>query len=209
AGALGERLAAQTCPDRGQDAGREPGDAAEAEPGRGRAGRPRKPRRPPTGGVRVPDRESRPLEPRTRPLGLRIRPVRRELHGRGDDGGRGSHRRRVPGGRRDGRGLPAAPAVLQTRHQDGDAPVPEAVSGERSGRVLPARAGGGHGRRGRRLRARRGGPRRDDGEGDEPPAVLRAREPGGCRASAAYPRFGTRVARLFRGTPRQEGWCLL
>ena len=113
--AEGRALAREDCLHRRlQGPGHRPSPRAQAQRRRGRAGRPRRARWRAARGLRLPDRLLSVLGTRARPRRLRLRTVRRELHGRGTWRRRGLHRRPLPDRRRRLRGH-ATPCDLLPR----------------------------------------------------------------------------------------------
>ena len=118
--AVGQRRHAQGGAVAGQDRvhgrlqgpGQRPSPRRQAQRGRRRPGRSRGARRRAAGRLRLPDRLLSLLGARARTKRLRLRAVRRELHGGGAERRRGLHRRPLPDRHRPLRGHPAARHLL-------------------------------------------------------------------------------------------------
>ena len=138
------------------------------------------------------------------PRRLRIRSVRRELHGRRARRRRGLHRRPIPHRLGTVRGQPAAGHLLPARHPDGRAAHARAARRARPTRLLPSRP---RGRRstGRRRRAEdRARTRGDDGRRCQRAALPgRSSRRRATPARAAHPGAQPGLAGIAAGAARR------
>ena len=179
-----------------------PSLCTQAQPRRGRARRSCRARWRGARGLRVPVRLLSLLGTRARPRRLRLRTVRRELHGRGTWRRRGLHRRPLPDRRRRLRGHATPCDVLPRRDPD------ERPAHPRAARVTPASwlllpcARGGRGAGGGRDRQGRLRPGADDRRRGQC-APLSPRPPAPATASrAADPGPQPRLADVVPGPAR-------
>ena len=203
--AEGRALAREDRVHRRVQAGRHrPSPRAQAQRRRRRSRRSGRARRRAARGIRLPDRLLSVLGTRARTKRLRLRTVRRELHGRGIGRRRGLHRRPVPDRERGLRGHPT-PGHLLSRRDPNERPAHS-----RFARLTPppglllSRARRGRGGSGRRHRQAGLGSGTDDGRRGRR-AALPPRAPAPAAAPSApspCPQHG--LASLVSRPPRGE-----